>query len=98
MKYISLLMFLVSVTCSSLVYSQVGIKYDIDASNPMGVIAAMDKFYASSTGQAASGSVTLYQYVANGDNSATHAFIVAFYKEFFIARLGYFFSRSKLGI
>jgi hypothetical protein len=78
MKYISLLMFLVSVTCSSLVYSQVGIKYDIDASNPMGVIAAMDNFYASSTGQSASGSVTLYQYVANGDNSATHAFIVAF--------------------
>ena len=78
MKYISSLVFLVSVTFSSLVFSQVGIKYDINASNPLGVVAAMDKFYASSTGQAGSGSVTLYQYVANGDNPATHAFLVSF--------------------
>jgi len=78
MKYINSLIFLVSITFSSLAFSQVGIKYDINASNPMGVIAAMDKFNASSTGQAASGSVTLYQYMANGDNSATHAFLVSF--------------------
>ena len=78
MKYISSLVFLVSVTFSSLVFSQVGIKYDINASNPLGVVAAMDKFYASSTGQAGSGSVTLYQYVANGDNPATHALLVSF--------------------
>lgn len=78
MKYMNSLIFFISITFSSLLFSQVGIKYDINASNPLGVIAAMDKFNASSTGQAASGTVSLYQYVANGDNSATHAFLVSF--------------------
>ena len=80
MKYINSVIFLVSITFSSLALSQVGIKYDINASNPLSVIAAMDKFNASSAGQAASGTVSLYQYVANGDNSATHAFLVNFPK------------------
>jgi len=78
LKSILSIFIFVSLTFSSLVYSQVGIKYDINASNPLAVIAAMDKFYASPTGQAASGSVTLYQYMANGDNPATHAFLVNF--------------------
>lgn len=68
----------VSLSFSALAFSQVGIKYDINASNPLAVVAAMDKFYSSPTGQAASGSVTLYQYMANGDNPATHAFLVSF--------------------
>ena len=68
----------VSLSFSTLAFSQVGIKYDINASNPLAVVAAMDKFYYSPTGQAASGSVTLYQYMANGDNPATHAFLVSF--------------------
>ena len=68
----------VSLSFSTLAFSQVGIKYDINASNPVAVVAAMDKFYSSPTGQAASGSVTLYQYMANGDNPATHAFLVSF--------------------
>ena len=68
----------VSLSFSTLAFSQVGIKYDINASNPLAVVAAMDKFYSSPTGQAASGSVTLYQYMANGDNPATHAFLVSF--------------------
>ena len=51
----------VSLSFSTLAFSQVGIKYDINASNPLAVVAAMDKFYSSPTGQAASGSVTLYQ-------------------------------------
>ena len=67
-----------SLSFSTLALSQVGIKYDINASNPLAVVAAMDKFYSSPTGQAASGSVTLYQYMANGDNPATHAFLVSF--------------------
>jgi hypothetical protein len=68
----------VSLSFSTFAFSQVGIKYDINASNPLAVVAAMDKFYSSPTGQAASGSVTLYQYMANGDNPATHAFLVSF--------------------
>ena len=42
-----------SLSFSTLALSQVGIKYDINASNPLAVVAAMDKFYSSPTGQAA---------------------------------------------
>ena len=54
----------------------VGIKYDITAANPAAVIAAMDKFAASPTGQAGPGTVTLYQYIVNGESLATHNFVV----------------------
>ena len=54
----------------------VGIKYDINATNPAAVIAAMDKFAASATGQSGPGTVTLFQYVVNGESSATHNFVV----------------------
>jgi hypothetical protein len=53
-----------------------GMKFDIVASNPAGVVAAMDKFSESQTAQAAPGNVTLYQYLVNGENPATHAFVV----------------------
>ena len=45
---------------------------DLAVSNPAAVVAAMDKFAESSTGRSASSSVTLYSYVANGENEATH--------------------------
>jgi hypothetical protein len=53
-----------------------GIKFDIVASNPAGVVAAMDKFSESQTAQSGPGTVTLYQYLVNGENPATHAFVV----------------------
>ena len=45
---------------------------ELAVSNPAAVVAAMDKFAASSTGRSASNNVTLYRYVANGENEATH--------------------------
>jgi hypothetical protein len=45
---------------------------DLAVTNPAAVVAAMDKFAASPTGRSASSSVTLYSYVANGENEATH--------------------------
>ena len=45
---------------------------ELAVSNPAAVVAAMDKFAASSTGRSVSNSVTLYRYVANGENEATH--------------------------
>ena len=46
--------------------------YDLAVTNPAGVLAAMDKFMASPTGQAFTGNVRLYQYIANGESEATH--------------------------
>ena len=46
--------------------------YDVAVTNPAGVLAAMDKFMASPTGQAFTGNVRLYQYIANGESEATH--------------------------
>jgi len=56
----------------------VGIKYDISATNPAAVIAAMDKFAATPTGQAGPGTVTLFQYIVNGESPATHNFVVTY--------------------
>ena len=50
--------------------------YDMAVSNPAGVVAAMDRFMASPTAQAFTGSVFLYQYIANGESEATHNILV----------------------
>ena len=47
--------------------------YDLIVSDPAAVVAAMDKYQSSPTGQANTATVILYQYVAAGDNMATHA-------------------------
>ena len=47
--------------------------YDLVVSDPAAVVAAIDKYQASPTGQSNSASVVLYAYVAAGDNLATHA-------------------------
>ena len=47
--------------------------YDLVVSDPAAVVAAIDKYQASPTGQSNSASVVLYAYVAAGANTATHA-------------------------
>ena len=81
MKKISIFItFLVTIGFSQLGMTQVffGMKFDIVASDPAGVVAAMDKFSESQTAQAAPGNVTLHQYLVNGENPATHAFVVTY--------------------
>ena len=76
-KFILSTIFFFGLTIAQLGLAQsVGIKYDISATNPAAVIAAMDKFAASPTGQAGPGIVTLFQYIVNGESSATHNFVV----------------------
>jgi hypothetical protein len=72
--------FLVTIGFSQLGMTQVffGMKFDIVASDPAGVVAAMDKFSESQAAQAAPGNVTLHQYLVNGENPATHAFVVTY--------------------
>tara|TARA_B110000444_G_scaffold87700_1_gene82884 strand:+ start:1045 stop:1755 length:711 start_codon:yes stop_codon:yes gene_type:complete len=81
MKKISIFItFLVTIGFSQLGMTQVffGMKFDIVASDPAGVVAAMDKFSESQAAQAAPGNVTLHQYLVNGENPATHAFVVTY--------------------
>ena len=47
--------------------------FDLVVSDPAAVVAAMDKYQASPTGQSNTSIAILYQYVAAGDNMATHA-------------------------
>lgn len=47
--------------------------FDLVVSDPAAVVAAWDKYQASPTGQSNTSIVTLYRYVAAGDNMATHA-------------------------
>ena len=76
-KFILPTIFFCSLAFAQLGLAQsVGIKYDINATNPAAVVAAMDKFSASPTGQAGPGTVTLFQYIVNGESPATHNFVV----------------------
>ena len=64
---------LVSFMFSQLSFGQAMFQgYDLAVTNPAGILAAMDKFMASPTGQAFTGNVRLYQYIANGESEATH--------------------------
>ena len=46
--------------------------FDLVVSDPAAVVAAMDKYQASPAGQANTAITILYQYVAAGDNMASH--------------------------
>ena len=50
--------------------------FDLVASNPAGVVAAMDKLQATSVGEASSANVFLYRFLANGESQATHRVLV----------------------
>ena len=56
----------------------VGFKYDLIASNPVAVVAALDKYLSGDSGSNDDVSVTLHQYLANGTNPATHAIVVSY--------------------
>ena len=76
-KKFSTLLFL-----SSLIYCQQSFaqfvfqSYQLTVSNPPAVVAAMDKFTASRTGQGGSANIFLYQSMASGESPATHTVLV----------------------
>jgi hypothetical protein len=66
-------------TFTTLIYAQQPFQtYDMIVSDPAGVVAALDKFKASQTGQQASSTVVLSQYIANGESLATHQILVLY--------------------
>ena len=52
--------------------------YDMIVSDPAGVVAALDKYQASQTGQQGRATVILSQYLANGESLATHQILVVY--------------------
>lgn len=50
--------------------------YDMIVSDPAGVVAALNKYQESPTGQQSTATVILSQYVANGESLATHQILV----------------------
>ena len=52
--------------------------YDMIVSDPAGVVAALDKYQASQTGQQGRATVILSQYLANGESLATHQILVIY--------------------
>jgi hypothetical protein len=56
----------------------VGMAYDFVATNPAGVVAALDKYMASPTGRNNPGYPILNQYIVNGTDAATHNIVVVF--------------------
>ena len=57
---------------SAISHAQIALGFDIEVSDPVGLISAMDKYTESQTGSAIPATVILSQYVANGTSSATH--------------------------
>ena len=66
--------------CSAIAQVQgpVGFKYDLIASNPLAVVAAIDKYRSGNSVSSDDVIVTLHQYLANGSNPATHAITVSY--------------------
>jgi hypothetical protein len=66
-------------TFTTLIYAQQPFQtYDMIVSDPAGVVAALDKYQASQTGQQGSATVVLSQYLANGESLATHQILVIY--------------------
>jgi hypothetical protein len=76
-KKVTSSMFLIFIFLSQQSYSQSMFQgFDLVASNPAGVVAAMDKLQATSVGEASSANVFLYRFLANGESQATHRVLV----------------------
>ena len=62
-----------------LIYAQQPfLAYDMIVSDPAGVVAALNKYQESPTGQQSTATVILSQYVANGESLATHQILVVY--------------------
>ena len=62
-----------------LIYAQQPFQtFDMIVSDPAGVVAALNKYQESPTGQQSTSTVILSQYVANGESLATHQILVVY--------------------
>ena len=69
---------LLSMTVLAQSQNAIGFKYDVQVSNPQAAVAAIDKYRRVAAGSGDDVTVTLYQYLANGTNPATHAIVVSY--------------------
>ncbi|MDB3909067.1 hypothetical protein N9390_06035 [Gammaproteobacteria bacterium] len=73
------LLITLAVASTQLTYAQQPFQtYDMIVSDPAGVVAALDKYQASPTGEQSTATVILSQYLANGESLATHQILVVY--------------------
>lgn len=78
MKIFSTLVGLLLLTQTVAAATPVGTYYQVNVTNPAAVVAALDAYADSPTGQKNPATVTLFQIMSNGTNPATHAISVSF--------------------
>ena len=78
MKIFSTLLGLLLLTQTVSAATPVGTYYQVNVTNPAAVVAALDAYADSPTGQKNPARVTLFQITSNGTNPATHAISVSF--------------------
>lgn len=78
MKIFSTLVGLLLLTQTVAAATPVGTYYQVNVTNPAAVVAALDAYADSPTGQKNPATVTLFQITSNGTNPATHAISVSF--------------------
>ena len=78
MKIFSTLLGLLLLTQTASAATPVGTYYQVNVTNPAAVVAALDAYADSPTGQKTPAQVTLFQIMSNGSNPATHAISVSF--------------------
>ncbi len=78
MRIFSTLVGLLLLTQTVAAATPVGTYYQVNVTNPAAVVAALDAYADSPTGQKNPATVTLFQITSNGTNPATHAISVSF--------------------
>ena len=78
MKIFSTLVGLLLLTQTVAAATPVGTYYQVNVTNPAAVVAALDAYADSPTGQKNPATLTLFQIMSNGTNPATHAISVSF--------------------
>ena len=78
MKFFSLFLGLFLLAQTAAAATPMGTYYQVNVTNPAALVAAIDEYAASPTGQKNTARVTLFQIISNGANPATHAISVSY--------------------
>ena len=80
MQGISVILLVVGISFSAQSFGQtfMGLAYDIEVTNPAGLVAAMDKIDAALSPSGRVGYPILNRYIVNGESAATHNVVVVY--------------------
>ena len=78
MKLFSMFIGLFLLAQSANAATPMGTYYQVNVTNPAALVAAIDEYSASPTGQKNPARITLFQIISNGANPATHAISVSY--------------------